>query len=377
MRGAADEERRVAARAGLRGAELDDLLGCAEGDAGLDLVVPRPELGLGRGDVEHRRLPKPRVDAVRLAPRADSVHRRLGRAADRQGGGVAGAMAQRRDVPPERLAEAAVPAARAVSAHGRLEQENVEVGLELAQVPCRPHAEVAAAHHHDVCCCVAFEGPGRCDLARLLEPPAVARVAHHAVADGLRRASATLHAMTAATATHERPEERQPPDAQHRPTRRSKRDERRAEREPADRRCRRAKSSPAPTAASADSALSASTRELRRRCEPSPLMGREAYARSVRGGGRDSNPRPPGPQPGALPTELPPPRAGQDSAVHLPSRRRRGRPASASFARPGGRMRRGRRSRRRSSSCRRGEGASARAPFPRERRRGSSSSTRS
>src|SRR5689334_16301046 len=27
------------------------------------------------------------------------------------------------------------------------------------------------------------------------------------------------------------------------------------------------------------------------------------------GGGRDSNPRPPGPQPGALPTELPPPRA--------------------------------------------------------------------
>jgi hypothetical protein len=32
-------------------------------------------------------------------------------------------------------------------------------------------------------------------------------------------------------------------------------------------------------------------------------------ARDARGGGRDSNPRPPGPQPGALPTELPPPRA--------------------------------------------------------------------
>src|SRR5215218_10260476 len=31
------------------------------------------------------------------------------------------------------------------------------------------------------------------------------------------------------------------------------------------------------------------------------------------GGGRDSNPRPPGPQPGALPTELPPPRRGQNS----------------------------------------------------------------
>src|SRR5205823_12043134 len=33
------------------------------------------------------------------------------------------------------------------------------------------------------------------------------------------------------------------------------------------------------------------------------------------GGGWDSNPRPPGPQPGALPTELPPPRLAQDSRV--------------------------------------------------------------
>src|SRR5437588_11576492 len=31
------------------------------------------------------------------------------------------------------------------------------------------------------------------------------------------------------------------------------------------------------------------------------------------GGGGDSNPRPPAPQPGALPTELPPPRSAQDS----------------------------------------------------------------
>src|SRR5688500_7412283 len=33
----------------------------------------------------------------------------------------------------------------------------------------------------------------------------------------------------------------------------------------------------------------------------------------TKGGERDSNPRPPGPQPGALPTELPPPRPAQDS----------------------------------------------------------------
>src|SRR5438876_9230088 len=44
-----------------------------------------------------------------------------------------------------------------------------------------------------------------------------------------------------------------------------------------------------------------------------PSLGRafvslELTAESVyEGGGRDSNPRPPGPQPGALPTELPPP----------------------------------------------------------------------
>src|SRR5438105_11956779 len=34
----------------------------------------------------------------------------------------------------------------------------------------------------------------------------------------------------------------------------------------------------------------------------------------TKGGGRDSNPRPPGPQPGALPTELPPPRSGYSVA---------------------------------------------------------------
>jgi hypothetical protein len=36
-------------------------------------------------------------------------------------------------------------------------------------------------------------------------------------------------------------------------------------------------------------------------------------AGSQEGGGRDSNPRPPGPQPGALPTELPPPSGRQPS----------------------------------------------------------------
>src|SRR5205085_7605700 len=40
-------------------------------------------------------------------------------------------------------------------------------------------------------------------------------------------------------------------------------------------------------------------------------------SRAGEGGGRDSNPRPPGPQPGALPTELPPPRSGHRIAATL------------------------------------------------------------
>src|SRR4029453_7469314 len=44
-----------------------------------------------------------------------------------------------------------------------------------------------------------------------------------------------------------------------------------------------------------------------------PARADTLAGRRVRGGERDSNPRPPGPQPGALPTELPPPRRGQDS----------------------------------------------------------------
>ena len=44
-----------------------------------------------------------------------------------------------------------------------------------------------------------------------------------------------------------------------------------------------------------------------------PVFRTPAGRRQKRGGGRDLNPRPPGPQPGALPTELPPPRRDQDS----------------------------------------------------------------
>src|SRR5207247_353245 len=45
-------------------------------------------------------------------------------------------------------------------------------------------------------------------------------------------------------------------------------------------------------------------------------------SRAGEGGGRDSNPRPPGPQPGALPAELPPPRSGYRVPSALPARSR-------------------------------------------------------
>ena len=46
--------------------------------------------------------------------------------------------------------------------------------------------------------------------------------------------------------------------------------------------------------------------------QPNAFAG-SCHAEGVEGGERDSNPRPPGPQPGALPTELPPPRGAQNS----------------------------------------------------------------
>src|SRR6201987_1434305 len=60
-------------------------------------------------------------------------------------------------------------------------------------------------------------------------------------------------------------------------------------------------------------------------------------AEGSRGGGGDSNPRPPGPQPGALPTELPPPRSVHRSLVAAQRPFKRPRPAKP--ARPPGRPR--------------------------------------
>ena len=62
--------------------------------------------------------------------------------------------------------------------------------------------------------------------------------------------------------------------------------------------------------ACADLALTLSPTDCDASCD-SRGAGRSAWCAITRGERRDSNPRPPGPQPGALPTELRPPRADQ------------------------------------------------------------------
>ena len=98
-------------------------------------------------------------------------------------------------------------------------------------------------------------------------------------------------------------------------------------------------------------ALSAELRGPERRVQPPqrralPASAATAVRRMIRrkscaegatfgggGGGWDSNPRPPGPQPGALPTELPPPRghpqdSGAPAVASIASELTNGRPGS-------------------------------------------------
>ena len=173
---AAEEERRVAAGTHLLARERHDLVICSERRACVHGAVPRAELRLRRRDPQHRRRPIPGVDLVVTTPVADPAHGILRRATDGQRRRVASALAERLDVPPERLAEASVPPARAVSTHSRLEQRDLDAGLENEQVPRRPEAEVPAADDDDIRARVALERARRRDRAGLLEPPPVTGV---------------------------------------------------------------------------------------------------------------------------------------------------------------------------------------------------------
>ena len=195
-----EEERRRTSRPHIVGRHRHDFLRSAEGRGDSDGLVSRPELRLRGCDPEHRRFAEPGVDVVDLAPRADSTHRVLRRTADGERRCVSRLLAQRRRITPERLAEAAVPSARPVSADAGLEHQHVQLGFELAELPGRPETEIPAADDDDVGPGVAFERRTRRDVSCLLQPPAGSRVAHQAGAAS-RRARAMLQAMTAATAT--------------------------------------------------------------------------------------------------------------------------------------------------------------------------------
>ena len=137
-----------------------------------------PSCAVARRDLERAAGPVARVDALLGAERADPVHGALGGAAYLDRAGVADAVAQDRQVVPERRDEAAVASARPVPREAGLEHDDVEPGLERLQLPRRPEAEVAAADDDHVCRRVALERPGGLDRPRLLEPVAVARVPH-------------------------------------------------------------------------------------------------------------------------------------------------------------------------------------------------------
>ena len=103
------------------------------------------------------------------APRADPAgHARSEARHDLDRARVADAVAQDRQVVPERRDEAAVPPARAVARKAGLEHDDVEPGLERLQLPRRPEPEVAAADDDHVRGRVALE---RRASARPARPP--------------------------------------------------------------------------------------------------------------------------------------------------------------------------------------------------------------
>ena len=97
---------------------------------------------------------------------------------------AAEALDQRRQVRPQRLAEAAVAPARAVAAQLGLEHDHRSA--PHAQLPRRPQPGVAAADDDDVGADVAVQRRRRLDATGLGEPVAVGGVDHSALEEALR-----------------------------------------------------------------------------------------------------------------------------------------------------------------------------------------------
>jgi hypothetical protein len=146
----AAEERRAAARGDLRWRQRHELVGGPKAARTRDGLRPGVVLR-GRGGHEQvRRARVPGVDVLRLAPRADRVHRRVGGAGERERRGVAGTGGHGPGLVPPAVDEAAVAPRGAEAAAVGLEHDDARARGPLEDVPRTPKAQVAAADHHDV-----------------------------------------------------------------------------------------------------------------------------------------------------------------------------------------------------------------------------------
>ena len=170
---AAAEARRVAAGAH---AGLVELAHAAARGDGED-VVDHGVVGGRRRGHHVAGAGEPGVDVLLGAPGADRLHA-LGRGAtDVQRALATEALDQRRQMRPQRLAEAAVAPARAVAAQLGLEQHDRRAAQ--LQLPRRPQPRVAAADDDDVSADVAVQDGCGLDTTGFRQPVAVGGVDHY------------------------------------------------------------------------------------------------------------------------------------------------------------------------------------------------------
>src|SRR6185312_1332849 len=137
-----------------------------------ELLLDGGVLARRRGDLQHPALAEPGVLAPRLEERPDPRDDPVARAAELERGGVAEERAQRRQVRPVAVAEAAVPAARPEAAEPGLEDGHAQLWIALAEREGGPEARVAAPDDRHVHLERAGERRRAVAVVRIAEPPA-------------------------------------------------------------------------------------------------------------------------------------------------------------------------------------------------------------
>ena len=175
---AATESRRPAPPRHLIRTQLTGLVALAELATGLERLVRDMVLGGRRGDLQVAALPVPGVNVLLRAEPADLVNGILRGSQNSRRACSPDPIAKGVRAEPQRVGEAAVPAAWPVPAAIGVEQDHARLRLELGDLPGGPHAGVPGADHEHV----AVQFPGRerepVPVARLLEPVSVRGVLH-------------------------------------------------------------------------------------------------------------------------------------------------------------------------------------------------------